>query len=311
MNRKPVLTALAALLLASGAVYAAPPTAATKPATMAPAAATAVAAAHHFIWSVSKNRAHIYLVGSIHTLNPNDYPLPDIMENAFLSSDALVEEVDLTMLDTDTLRQEASRMGTFPKGESLQKILPPDLYTELTASAQSLGLDMQDLDRDRPWFASTVILAAQLRQDYFNPSDGVDNHFADEAQILEKPVIGLETAHAQLDLMASLPAKSQLALLKNSIEESAHFTTDVSALIAAWKNGDADGLNKIMHKDFSDDPIAYQRLIVDRNRAWFPRLERLAASGRQYFVVVGAAHLVGPDGLLASFSKARYKVTQL
>jgi uncharacterized protein YbaP (TraB family) len=126
-----------------------------------------------------------------------------------------------------------------------------------------------------------------------------------------KRVIGLESARYQLELLARLPAKAQQSMLLQSLEQAEHFQAEVHALISAWENGDTAAMQKIMQKDFDHSPLAYRRLVVDRNRAWFPRLERLARGGRPYFVVVGALHLVGPDGLLARFKKAGYKVEQL
>jgi uncharacterized protein YbaP (TraB family) len=55
----------------------------------------------------------------------------------------------------------------------------------------------------------------------------------------------------------------------------------------------------------------YQRLLVDRNRAWLPKLDALFTRSGRAFVVVGAAHLVGPDGLLAMFRARGYQVAQL
>lgn len=277
----------------------------------APAVTAAQTAEQHFIWRASKGNAHIYLVGSIHTLNPNDYPLPDVMENDFADSYALVEEVNLTMVDTDTLQQEALRLGRYPADESLQKALPAETYRQLTAVAQNLGLDMDKLDRLRPWLVALTITSAEFRQAAFKPSDGVDNHFADEAQMMDKPVIGLESSRYQLDLLAQLPEKTQIAMLENSLRETVHFDSEVHTLIGTWQKGEAAGLNKIMQRDFADAPDAYQELIVNRNRAWFPGLEKMANSGHQYFVVIGAAHLVGPDGLLKRFEKAGYKIEQL
>ena len=46
-------------------------------------------------------------------------------------------------------------------------------------------------------------------------------------------------------------------------------------------------------------PAAYRRLIVDRNRRWARVLARLAKRGGVTVVVVGAGHLVGPDGVPA------------
>lgn len=281
----------------------------------APSAVTAVAIPtvpeRHFIWRISKKHAALFLVGSIHTLNPDDYPLPEVMESAFRQSRALVEEINLTLVDPTIVGQQALRLGAYPRGKSLRTELPANLYQQVAASAQSLGIDMQRLERLRPWLGSIAVLDMQLKQADFNPSDGVDHHFADEAQMSGKRVIGLETTRYQLELLAHLPAKVQQDMLLQSLQQAENFQAEVHALITAWQNGDTAALERIMQKDFSHYPLAYKLLIVDRNRSWFPRLERLVQNGRPYFVVVGAAHLVGPDGLLARFEKAGYKVEQL
>ncbi|MBU6470057.1 MAG: TraB/GumN family protein [Gammaproteobacteria bacterium] len=273
--------------------------------------AGADAPARNFIWRISKGRSSMYLAGSIHTLNPDSYPLPDVMESAFQDSYALVEEVNLTLVDPINVRAQALRLGTYPPGESLRTELPPAIYQRVADSAQNLGLDMQRLDRLRPWLGSITVLEMQLQQAAFNPSYGLDHHFANEAQMSGKPVIGLETVRQQLEFLARLPARVQQDMLLQSLQQAGNFLVEVHTLIRTWENGDAEGMRRIMQHDFENYPRAYERLIVDRNRAWFPRLERLARSGRVYFVVVGAMHLIGPDGLLVRFRRAGYRVEQL
>lgn len=273
--------------------------------------AAADAPARSFIWRVSRGRTSMYMAGSIHTLNPDSYPLPDVMESAFRNSHALVEEINLTVEDPVSVQQQAQQLGAYPPGESLRTELPPATYQQVATLAQNLGLDMQQLDRLRPWLGSITVLEMQLQQAAFNPSYGLDHHFANEAQMSDKRVIGLETVHQQLDMLARLPARVQQAMLLQSLQQAQHFQLEVHALIRAWQNGDAAGMQRIMQHDFASYPLAYRRLIVDRNRAWFPRLERLARSGRVYFVVVGAMHLIGPDGLLVRFRRAGYRVEQL
>lgn len=265
----------------------------------------------NFLWRISKGRTTMYLAGSIHTLNPDTYPLPDVMESAFQNSYALVEEVNLTLVDPVNAQEQARQLGTYPPGESLRTELSAAMYQEVASRAQDLGMDMQRLDRLRPWLGSITVLDMQMQQAAFNPSYGLDHHFADEAQISGKRVIGLETTREQLEMLARLPARVQQDMLLQSLQQAGNFLVDVHALIRTWENGDAAGMQRIMQHDFKNYPLAYRRLIVDRNRAWFPRLERLARSGHVYFVVVGAMHLIGPEGLLARFEKAGYKVKQL
>ncbi|MGH8282252.1 MAG: TraB/GumN family protein [Gammaproteobacteria bacterium] len=314
---KHVVRILLILLGATAATTAYAATSAIPAATTSPSAstsgatATSTAPVRHFLWRISRGHESLYLVGSIHALNPDDYPLPPEMEADFAHSTALVEEINLTMVDPASVQQEALRMGTYPKGQSLRTELPPAVYQQVAAGAQKLGIDMARLDRLRPWLSSILVLQMQLTQAGFHASDGVDHHFADEAQMMDKRVIGLETSHYQLELLARLPKKVQQDMLLESLNKAENFQTEIHAMITAWEKGDTAALEKIMQQDFKNYPLAYKLLIVDRNRAWMPRLERLLRSGRQYFVVVGALHMVGPDGLLARFEKAGYKVEQL
>ncbi len=55
------------------------------------------------------------------------------------------------------------------------------------------------------------------------------------------------------------------------------------------------------------DPLMYQRLLVARNRTWMPKLEALMNRPGHAFVVVGAAHLVGSDGLIALLQAKGYR----
>jgi uncharacterized protein YbaP (TraB family) len=55
----------------------------------------------------------------------------------------------------------------------------------------------------------------------------------------------------------------------------------------------------------------YQRLLVERNRAWMPQIEALFKRPKPSFVVVGAAHLIGSDGLLQLLRARGYTVDQM
>ncbi len=302
----------AALVACKGAKQSAAPAANTA---IAAATTQSIAAAEtpsrHFLWRISKGRDSLYLVGSLHALNPDNYPLPEQMENAFKHSYALVEEINLTTVDTASMQQEALRMGAYPHGKSLRTELPRDVYQKVSDGAHKLGIDMQRLDRLRPWLGSIAILDMQLKQAGYSASAGVDHHFADEAQMSGKHIIGLETPHFQLQLLAELPARVQQEMLLQSLDQAMEFNKEMQGLIDAWGKGDTAALEKILRHDFGAYPLAYKLLIVDRNRAWMPQLQRLMRSGRHYFVVVGALHMVGTEGLLARFKKAGYKVEQL
>ncbi|MDE2346724.1 MAG: TraB/GumN family protein [Gammaproteobacteria bacterium] len=314
MRKILLLACIAACLIACKPAKnsSAPPVVQAFPAaTTAPPPATTAAPARHFLWRVSRGHQSLYLVGSLHALNPDDYPLAEVMENAFRHSYALVEEINLTNTDTAAMQKLALRMGAYPRGKSLRNQLPPEVYAKISQQAQKLGIDMQRLDLLRPWLGSIAILDMQLKQAGYSASAGVDHHFADEAQMANKHIIGLETPRFQLHLLAELPPKVQQDMLLQSLEQAKDFDLDMQHLINAWEKGDTHALQGILEHDFGKYPMAYKLLIADRNRAWMPRLLRMLRSGRRYFVVVGALHMVGTEGLLARFEKAGYRVEQL
>jgi len=75
--------------------------------------------------------------------------------------------------------------------------------------------------------------------------------------------------------------------------------------------GDVEALASSTRAAYSDSPAFADRLLGARNRRWAPKLEGYLKSRQTYFVVVGAAHLGGRDGLLALMRARNYKVEQL
>ena len=100
-------------------------------------------------------------------------------------------------------------------------------------------------------------------------------------------------------------------MLAETLKELDTEIASVTTLAAAWKNGDAPQVERIVLKDLKTDAQMYQRLLVERNRNWMPKIEVFFSRPGRTFVVVGAAHLVGPDGLLQMLKTKGYVVEQL
>lgn len=273
--------------------------------------AAAPADSRHFLWRVSKGTGVMYLVGSVHVMRDSDYPLPAEMESDLKSSSGLVEEVDLSQLAQEDLQLQMLQRGAYPQGQSLKTALPAELYTKMADVARKQGLDMTSLDPMRPWLVSIMLLEKQLADAGFNPGNGVDLHFASEAEQLKMPLTGLEQADYQIGLLADMPENAQQDMLRQAVDETANFDDEIKQLLKAWHAGDTATLEQVLKADFGPYPAIYQSMLVTRNHNWAPQLETFLSSGKQYFVVVGALHLVGPDGLLERFRKDGYKVEQL
>jgi uncharacterized protein YbaP (TraB family) len=80
----------------------------------------------------------------------------------------------------------------------------------------------------------------------------------------------------------------------------------------AWRSGDLRRLEATSAIPLRDDfPAIYQALLVDRNNAWMPQIVAMSKTAEIEFILVGALHLVGSDGLLSMLSSRGYQITQL
>ena len=120
----------------------------------------------------------------------------------------------------------------------------------------------------------------------------------------------LETLAFQLDRFDQLPPKLQEDLLKATIEDLDTQVGGVKEMAEAWSTGDTAAMEKLALTAFLESPELYQRLLAERNRNWISHVDRCLQQNAGCFIVVGAAHLVGPDGLPTLLEKQGYRVTQ-
>ena len=286
-----------------------------RPAAAIAAALVAVsleaAPARNFLWkATSKSGGTMYLVGSVHLLPKDSYPLNPALEAAFKESDLLVEEADLGEMGVGAQMAFLSR-GMLPSSTPLDKVLSPATYALLTKRAAEIGVPVEPLKLLKPWMVAQMLEVMQWQKAGFDPELGLDKHFYDLAQGTGKSVQGLETLDFQMSLFDGMTLAEQDHLLAETLKEIDTEQANMAKLMDAWKAGDAPTVERIVLSALRQEPQLYQRLLVDRNKAWIPKLEALFARTGRTFVVVGAAHLVGPDGLISLLRAKGYSVEQM
>ncbi|MFO7810880.1 MAG: TraB/GumN family protein, partial [Candidatus Delongbacteria bacterium] len=120
----------------------------------------------------------------------------------------------------------------------------------------------------------------------------------------------------QLDLISGFSDQIQIKFLKNTIDEAESFDEKYSDMVQAWKDDDVVKMTKIINKEIESDPdleILYTKLISDRNRDMTKKIEKWIREyeGEIFFVVVGAGHLTGDDGIVNLLRKKGYDVQKL
>jgi hypothetical protein len=275
-------------------------------ATHAPAAQ-----ARSFAWKVTGRQGAIYLVGSVHLLTKDFYPLNPALETAYKDSDLLVEEIDIGEMTGTGSQLAMLTRGMQPSSQPLDKVLSPATMALLTKKAADLGMPIEALKRFKPWMIALTIEAMEWQKAGFDPELGLDKHFYEQAKRDGKSVQGLETVEYQIARFDEMPMNLQDHLLAETLKSIDTEQGSMSRLIESWRSGDAPAVERIVLKDLQQEPQLYQRLLVERNNNWMPKLDVLFSRPGRTMVVVGAAHLVGPDGLLSMLKAKGYKIEQL
>ena len=267
----------------------------------------ALAFGHACVWKITGPGGHaLYLGGSIHALRSTDYPLPAAYNRAFDLSERLVFEVDTAV----NPGQEKRLIGTmeYPKGDSLKNHIDPRIYDYLKRVFARMGAPDESFARLRPWGVILLLWSPELQG--LSSNLGIEGFLQRRARANGKLVSGLETSKEHSEIISGLTDRqAEAVILITFIPHSDSLKG--SRLLEAWRHGDVDALTKMTLAEYSDFPAFGSRIIDQRNRNWLPKIERDLASDHTSFVVVGAAHLGGPNGLLALLRSRGYQVEPL
>ncbi|MBN1253929.1 MAG: TraB/GumN family protein [Deltaproteobacteria bacterium] len=265
----------------------------------------------NFLWSVKKDNTTIYLLGSIHFLKSDSYPLDKNIETAYRDCKTVVFETDISAMDAPSVQEQMMALALYPEGQLLQQNISPETYSMLEKKVNEAGLPMEQFNRMRPWMCALTLDGIELMKMGFDPQYGVDRYFFEKAEKDGKEKLFLETLEFQIKLLVELNGEDEDAFLRQTLEELEVIKTLLPDMVKAWETGDAARVESIGTLSLQDYPEIYDRLFTQRNKAWVSTIERLIGQGGNAFVVVGAGHLVGPDNLLQLLKDRGYTIEQI
>src|SRR5688572_1429389 len=285
LRSRQIITALALAALIAATTAAAQ----SLSAVARPPATASTGTAKGLIWKVERDGREAFLVGSLHLLTPDFYPLPATMEQAFAKSDVLMEEIDMSGAGDAKVTGLILSKAMNPPGKTLTSQLSKETIAVLNTWTAASGLNVEALQAMKPWMVAVTVQTLALQSAGFDPAFGIDKHFQDAAMRTRKRLEPLETAMEQIDFLDGLSPKTQDLMLRESLK-SASDQSEVKTMAAAWRAGDAVGMERIALSDMHEAPEVYETLLAGRNRRWIPKIESCIATSR-CFIVVGAAHL--------------------
>lgn len=259
------------------------------------------------VWDVRKDEQHFYLAGSIHLLAPEDYPLPTEYLKALDDSKALWLETDLEQLSSPDGIAEMIRLNSYPSGENLLQQLSPALAKQLAEYCRQHQIPLEHIARFKPALAAVMLTTTQLKAQGAT-APGVDAFLQQEAKKSGKKISVLESMEQHLAVFSELNDSDAESLLRSTMDDLDHRSEDFDTMRSAWRSGDLRQLELLFLNDLKNYPAIYQSLIVKRNQSWLKQLTS-AQVEQPFFVIVGALHLAGDQGLIEQLKRQGYQLT--
>lgn len=263
--------------------------------------------------------ATAHILGSIHV---GDGPLvfdPAITEALATAPTLLVE------IDSERIADGAGEMlaaARLSKKLRLWNVVPPETYERVQSALRSFGMPEHAMDPFAPWFVHVFLNSQAAESAGFLGVYGVDNQIMERARP-SKQIVALETAELQTALFADNLTDSvfahkryeqQVLVLEESLDLLPEAPDAIRDTLAMWKMGDDAALGELLTREIQADPRLeerYQKVVTDRNIDMAAKVENRLAKGEDVFVVVGAAHVIGTEGIPALLAGRGHEVDRV
>ena len=265
-----------------------------------------------FLWKIQSKTSTIYILGSLHLAKKEIYPLSQKIENAFDQSDFLVVEAnvnDIKKIDIQKLMESAF----YPANDALEKHVSPETFEWVKKETERLGIPLELLDEQKPWFLAMTLVSLESIKLGLDPNLGIDKYFLSKAEG-KKKILELESLDYQIRLLSGFSEKDQELFLIYTLKDLNVMEQEVGRLIQAWVSGDAQAVESILARSVSEDKrlsAILEKLIFERNRRMVAKIEDFLRTKETYFVIVGAGHLLGNQGILKLLGGKGYLIEQL
>jgi len=264
------------------------------------------------LWTLTDEDTTIYLFGTVHLLRPDlDWRSAEF-DAAFAEAGTIFFEVDLTSEEGQkALMTDFVSRGFYKDGKTLRSVLDEQSAPVIEAALESVGLPLDAVNAMEPWMTAANLGVMKLQADGYDPNSGVDNVLDAEAKLAGKSFGFLERAKDQADAFDLLDEDVQIDFLYETallLDESPQM---LDLLVDEWADGDVAGLAAMVASPeatgMGGDAV-YQSLLVNRNAKWVPQIEAMLDEPGTVFIAVGAAHLAGPDSVVAMLRDGGYEV---
>ena len=245
------------------------------------------------VYEITKHNSNnvSYLVGSHHYLSVSSLKDNNKVYKAFNDCDIVLGEVYLNEDSINSLCNER------------ESELIDSVCTKL------LGVGLKQMQYFKPIMISNMLVQTLLDAYYPKNEDSMmDSFFQKVAVQQSKGVFGLESIEDQMKLIFTLKSlENQAKELYEVASSYEDFSKEISKIDSLYQIGDLS----LLYDEYQNDSTTSEGekfLMLDaRNLNWINKIDKFLTNNN-CFVIVGALHLYGENGLINLLKKKGYKV---
>lgn len=266
------------------------------------------------LWEVEgEHGGKVYLFGSIHVANAEFYPLDGNITQAFKDSNYLVLETKVDENAKIAVNTALFKKGRFEGEQTLKDVISEKNYENLQIKLRELKMLPGSLDPYHPWVASVIVTMTDVIRLGYSPQFGLDLYFAKSAQRQQKRIFSMESVNQQLGIFMDANDSLGEQMLELTLETGPQQRKDIETLFTNWKEGNTTFFEKELIAPMDRFPELKEAILTKRNEKMLQKVAiyRSNRKGRNYFVVMGLAHLIGPQGVVQGLKDQNLTVRRL
>jgi uncharacterized protein YbaP (TraB family) len=259
----------------------------------------------YMFFAVKGRQNTVYIMGSIHVGSSSFYPFPEHIESAFANTPNLVLEVNTASKKVSDKMKNISSYGYLEGNKTLQDVLSKDLYQAVETNLLNYGIPMDKMNRIKPWLVATTLMNLKMMSLGYTTDNGTENYFLEKAG--DKTIFELESFEEQMNLFDSIDGNLFLSITLLSLSS---LEAEIENLITSWRNKDMQTLEAIIMEGIENDNLQdyFEKFYFKRNLAMTEKIKGYLDQKENYFVLIGAGHLVGAKGILSLLNQAGYQI---
>jgi len=257
------------------------------------------------LWQISgpNVKGDAYLFGTMHLIQRDFFHFPKKLEKLVKKSDVLVMELPGLPDPSEALSYVILEEGSF-----FDFFSPEQTDSILVWAEEKMNFGEAAFRAAFSKMKPFVIVQFAVQMHFIGKTESYEVSFEALAKENNVPIEGLETVAEQMSIFDKLSDKQQSEMVMESIREGDQAIETLETMQQTYADQDIDGLYQLIHEQGGIIEEEEKQFLDDRNQNWTPKIKTYLAD-KNSFIVVGAAHLGGPNGLIRLLEKEGYTLT--